>query len=717
MRLLRILRKEWKTSLLVFLLLFGQAMFELALPGYTSSLVDVGIQRSGIDSPSPDYLSARSRDSLRGMLSPQQQEIFDKAYLLTDGLYVLQTKAGDERKQLDDMLLMPAALLGMAQLPQGEGMQGMLTQLRQSGLSMQEIQTRAQTMLGGMGGDAALEQAAASFVESEYKQLNIDVNGLRNAYLLRTGGIMLLITLLMGALAASVSFFASRTSSRISRGLRRDVFGRVMAFSSTEVEKFSAASLITRTTNDIQQVEQGLMMTMRIVFYAPILGIGGVLRVSSTNTGLGWIIFVAVGLIMALMAVMAFVVVPRFRLMQKLTDRLNQVGREILTGLNVIRAFTREDFERERYDQASKGLAGNMLFVQRSFSTLMPAMMLVMNVISILIVWFGAGSIDKGTLQVGEMMAFISYTMQIVSSFMMLSMTAVFLPRANVALERLQEVLDTPSSIQSPDSPVPMPEEVRGEITFHDVSFRYPDAEEDSIQHVSFTARPGETVAFIGGTGSGKSTILNLIPRFFDVTQGKITLDDTDIRQFDIHQLREKIGFVPQKSQLFTGTVEDNIKFSDPLMPDNNMISAARIAQAQEFIDKMEQGYQSPISRGGSNVSGGQKQRLSIARALAGEPQVLLFDDSFSALDFITDAKLRKALEAQRQNATVLVVAQRISTVLHADRIVVLDAGQVVAQGTHEELMRGSDVYRQIASSQLKTEELSLKDSDVGEGE
>lgn len=715
MKLFSILRKEWKASLLVFLLLFGQAMCELALPGYTSSLVDVGIRQNGIERPSPQYLSVQGYDELHRLMPEEERPLLEEAYTLKEGIYALQPLSQEQRDRLDEKLLLPAALLGIAGSEEGAPLQAMLSLVQAGGMGAEAFYQKVETMLSGMGGESALEQGAALFVQQEYHRLSINTDSLRNSYLLRTGGIMLLITLLMGILAASVSLFASRAASRTSRRLRRDIFGRVLSFSSAEVEKFSAASLITRTTNDIQQVEQGLTMLMRIAFYAPILGVGGVLKVSRTDTGLGWIVFVAVGLVMALMMTMALVVVPRFRLMQKLTDKINQVGREILTGLSVIRAFTREDFEKERYDGANKALKNNMLFIHRSLSTLMPAMMLVMNVISILIVYFGAGSIDRGTLQVGEMMAFISYTMQIVSSFMMLTVTAVFLPRANVAIERLQEVLNTPSSIQSPEKPVPMLSPLKGEIVFHDVSFCYPDAEQCSIRNISFTARPGETVAFIGGTGSGKSTILNLIPRFFDVTEGSITLDGIDIREYDIRDLRAAMGYVPQKSLLFTGTVEENIKFSDPLMADDNMVSAARIAQAEEFIEGMEQRYQSPIARGGSNVSGGQKQRLSIARALAGNPRVLLFDDSFSALDFVTDLKLRKALAEHRQDATVLVVAQRISTVLHADNIVVLDAGRVVAQGTHEELMQSCDIYRQIASSQLKAEELCMKSEHQGE--
>lgn len=715
MKLFSILRKEWKASLLVFLLLFGQAMCELALPGYTSSLVDVGIRQNGIERPSPQYLSVQGYDELHRLMPDEERPLLEEAYTLKEGIYALQPLSKEQRDTLDEKLLLPAALLGIAGSEEGAPLQAMLSLIQAGGMGAEAFYQKVETMLSSMGGESALKQGAAQFVQQEYQRLSINTDSLRNSYLLRTGGIMLLITLLMGILAASVSLFASRAASRTSRRLRRDIFGRVLSFSAAEVEKFSAASLITRTTNDIQQVEQGLTMLMRIAFYAPILGIGGVLKVSRTDTGLGWIVFVAVGLVMALMMTMALVVVPRFRLMQKLTDKINQVGREILTGLSVIRAFTREDFEKERYDGANKALKNNMLFIHRSLSTLMPAMMLVMNVISILIVYFGAGSIDRGTLQVGEMMAFISYTMQIVSSFMMLTVTAVFLPRANVAIERLQEVLNTPSSIQSPEKPVPMPSPLKGEIVFRDVSFRYPDAEQCSIRNISFTARPGETVAFIGGTGSGKSTILNLIPRFFDVTEGSITLDGTDIREYDIHELRAAMGYVPQKSLLFTGTVEENIKFSDPLMADDDVISAARIAQAEEFIEGMEQRYQSPIARGGSNVSGGQKQRLSIARALAGNPRVLLFDDSFSALDFVTDLKLRKALAEHRQDATVLVVAQRISTVLHADNIVVLDAGRVVAQGTHEELMQSCDIYRQIASSQLKAEELGMKSEHQGE--
>lgn len=708
MKLIKTMLREWKVSLLVFALLFAQAACELALPGYTSRLVDVGVQQAGIERPSPERLSEDSYNTLLLFMTPEQQPLFVAAYQKEDGAYRLVTTDESELGKLDSLLIMPEALMLMMSSEEGQPLRAMLPLLQSGLMSAEDMQARTREFLAGQSAvnENMLEQAAKQFVRQEYERLGIGVENIQNRYLWRTGGIMLGITLLMGIAAAAVSFLSARAAARISRSMRESLFSRVLSFSSAEVDKFSPASLITRTTNDVQQVENAVAMLMRMVFYAPILGIGGIIRVSATDTGMGWIVFVAVGVMLVLIGMVAILVIPRFRIMQKLMDKLNLVSREVLTGLSVIRAFTREKFERERYGDANNDITRNSLFIMRVFSTLMPTMMLVMNGISILIVWFGAQGINTGNLQVGEMMAFISYTMQIVMSFMMLSMTAVMLPRANVAAERIEEVMNTYPSITDPGTPVALPQNTKGVLVFSNVSFRYPDADEDTIKDISFTVSPGETVAFLGGTGSGKSSIMNLIPRFFDVTDGQITLDGVDIRDYTLKDLRTQIGFVPQRGMLFGGTIASNIKFADPDMPDNRMEEAARIAQAEEFILQKENTYQSEISQAGSNVSGGQKQRLAIARAVAGQPKILLFDDSFSALDFITDSKLRHALRKERGDAAVIIVAQRVSTVLHADCIVMLDGGRIIGMGTHEELMGSCDVYREIAESQLRAQDL-----------
>ena len=708
MKLIKTMLREWKVSLLVFVLLFAQATCELALPGYTSNLVDVGVQQAGIERPSPEFLSQESFDTLILLMTDEEQQSLKSAYLLENGSYRLAAVSEEERARLDSLLVMPEALLFMMSSEQGQAMRAMLPLLRSGLMSAEDVKKQAQQYMAGQSAVSSkmLEQAAKQFVRQEYERLGIAIENIQQNYLWRTGAIMLGITLLMGAAAAAVSFLSARAAARISRDMREKLFSRVLSFSSAEVDKFSSASLITRATNDVQQIENAVAMLMRMVFYAPILGIGGIIRVSATDTGMGWIVFVAVGVVLVLISLVSVLVIPRFRVMQKLTDRLNLVSREVLTGLSVIRAFTREEFETKRYGGANRDLTQNTLFIMRVFSTLMPTMMLVMNGISIMIVWFGAQGINAGNLQVGEMMAFISYTMQIVMAFMMLSMTAVMLPRANVAAERVAEVMNTYPSVTDPAAPVQMLQRPKGVLRFNNVSFRYPDADEDSIRDISFSVGPGETVGFIGGTGSGKSSIMNLIPRFFDVTEGQITLDGVDIRDYTLKDLRQQIGIVPQRGMLFSGTIASNIKFADPDMPDSRMEEAARIAQAEEFILQKEGTYQSEISQAGSNVSGGQKQRLAIARAVAGDPKILLFDDSFSALDFITDSKLRHALRRERGNAAVIMVAQRVSTVLHADCIVVLDAGRIVAMGTHDALMRDCDVYREIAESQLRAQDL-----------
>jgi len=559
----------------------------------------------------------------------------------------------------------------------------------------------------GESGEMMSRQMAIQLVKMEYEATGVDLGRMQTNYLILSGAKMLGVTLGMVAAAVLVGFLAARVAASIGQRLRGDVFSKVVSFAPGDVSKFSTASLITRNTNDIQQVQMTAVMILRMVAYAPILGIGGVLKVAATRTGLSWIVFAAVGALLVLVGILLVVAMPKFNVMQTRLDRVNQVAREILTGLPVIRAFNREERENERFAEASTDLMQTQLFTSRTMTFMMPMMMLIMNGITLMIVWFGAKGIDAGTLQVGSMMAFITYTMQIVMSFLMLTMLSVMLPRAIVSANRIQEVIETPATVGDAEK---VKDEDRqdweGVVAFEDVSFRYPDAEQDTLTDVTFTAKTGQTTAIIGSTGSGKSTLLNLIPRFFDVTQGRVTLDGVDIRDLSQHKLRSLLGYVPQKGVLFSGDIASNIKFGGSDITDEAMIEAAEIAQAVEFIEEKSEKYSDPIAQGGTNVSGGQKQRLSIARAIAKHPKVLLFDDSFSALDYRTDLVLRRALHERVKDATVIIVAQRISTVLHADQIVVLDEGQMVGIGTHGELMRSCPVYQEIAKSQLSEEEL-----------
>ena len=568
----------------------------------------------------------------------------------------------------------------------------------------------ALSQLDGTVADNLASQAVL-LVSLEYEAQGI-AHDVQIAYLLRIGGQMLGLTLLMVAAAVAVGFIASRVSAAIGRDLRREVFSTVVGYSNAEIEKFSTASLITRTTNDIQQVQFVCVILLRMVAYAPILGVGGILHVAAGNTGLSWIIFVAVAALLVLITILMNVAMPKFKQMQTLVDRLNLVSREILTGIMPIRAFSREKFEEARFDKANRDLMGTQLFTNRTMAAMMPFMTLIMNGTSLLIVWFGGKAMDLGNMQVGEMIAFITYTMQIVMSFLMLAMVAVMLPRAGVAADRIDEVIKTPATIHDPDAATAKPALERknwnGEVEFKDVSFRYPGADSDALEHITFTARPGETTAIIGSTGCGKSTLLNLIPRFYDATGGAVCIDGVDVRDMPQATLHDLMGYVPQKGVLFSGTIDSNLKFAGEHITDEDVRTAAGIAQATEFIDAKPEGYASPIAQGGSNVSGGQKQRLSIARAIAKKPRIYLFDDSFSALDYKTDVALRRALKAQTDNATVIIVAQRISTVLHANRILVLDEGCIVGDGTHAQLMESCPEYQEIARSQLSQKELNL---------
>ena len=645
------LGRHWAACLVVIALLIVQAYCDLSLPDYTSKIVDTGIQQGGIESPVPDTVRSTTLQALELLMSEDDAALADEAYTApdADGVRTLNPDA--------DSLSSQAMLL------------------------------------------VALEYDAQGIAHD-----------VQMSYLLRTGGQMLALTLLMVAVAVAVGFIASRVSAAIGRDLRRDVFRTVVGYSNAEIEKFSTASLITRTTNDIQQVQFVCVILLRMVAYAPILGIGGIMHVASGNTGLEWIIFVAVAALLALIAVLMNVAMPKFKQMQVLVDRLNLVSREILTGIMPIRAFSREAFEEKRFDRANTDLMKTQLFTNRTMVAMMPFMTLIMNGTSLLIVWFGGKAMDLGNMQVGEMIAFITYTMQIVMSFLMLSMVAVMLPRAGVAADRIDEVIKTPSTIHDPAVPKALPADgTHGVVAFHDVSFRYPGSDEDALEHISFTARPGETTAIIGSTGCGKSTLLNLIPRFYDVTEGSVTIDGVDVREMTQAQLHDELGYVPQKGVLFSGTITSNLKFGGDHITDADAAQAAEIAQATEFISAKPEGFDSPIAQGGSNVSGGQKQRLSIARAIAKHPQIYLFDDSFSALDYKTDVALRRALKAKTDNATVIIVAQRISTVLHANQILVLDEGRIVGKGTHAQLMESCPAYQEIARSQLSQKELNLQ--------
>ena len=555
--------------------------------------------------------------------------------------------------------------------------------------------------------ESIVTQRAVLYVKDEYKAIGMDTDALQNQYVLLAGAKMLGGALLSMAVTILVSLLAARVAAALGQELRGRVFRRVVDFSNAEFDRFSTASLITRSTNDIQQIQMLFVMLLRIVFYAPIMGVGGVVKVLNTNTSMAWIIGVAVLAIIAVVLVLFAVAMPKFNLMQKLVDKLNLVTREILTGLPVIRAFSTEKHEEERFDTANKNLTKTGLFVNRAMSCMMPVMMLIMNGVSLLIVWNGGHGIQNGDMQIGDMMAFIQYTMQIVMSFLMICMMSIMWPRASVSAKRIEEVIETEPSIRDPQRPLPFDETKKGLVEFQNVSFRYPGADENVLENISFTAKPGETTAFIGSTGSGKSTLINLIPRFYDVSEGQILVDGTDIRQVNQHDLRSRIGYVPQKGVLFSGTIESNIKYGNTEAGDDVMVQAAQTAQAEEFISLKPDTYGAEISQGGTNVSGGQKQRLSIARAIAVHPEIYIFDDSFSALDYKTDVALRRALKEQTAESTVIIVAQRISTILHAEQILVLDEGKIVGRGTHQELMESCEEYRQIAESQLSKEELA----------
>lgn len=668
---------EFKASVVaVIFLLILQAYCDLSLPSYTSDIVDVGIEQGGIENAVPEVMREETFNGIC-LLSGNDALIRENYEQNGDGNYELRTKEPDTIAALD------------------EAMKEAIVTLYHQGETQEELS------------DTMAAQMAVMFVRAEYGALGIDLNVIQTRYLLATGGKMLLMTILMMTASIAVGFLAAKVSAGIGMRLRNRVFRKVVSFSHAEMDKFSTASLITRSTNDIQQVQMVAVMLLRMVCYAPILGIGGIIKVMNTKTGMGWIIVVAVVLILALVGTLMKIAMPKFKLMQTLVDRMNLVSREILTGIPVIRAFSRERYEEERFDKANKELMSTQLFTNRVMTFMMPTMMLIMNAIAVAIVWFGSMGIDMGNLQIGDMMAFITYSMQIVMSFLMLTMISVMLPRAGVAADRIEEIINTEPTIL--DAAQVQDEKLSGKgvVAFEHVNFRYPGAEEDALSDISFVAEPGKTTAVIGSTGCGKSTLLHLIPRFYDVTGGRITIDGIDIREISQKKLRSLLGFVPQKGVLFSGTIASNLKFAgEDRISDEMMREAAEIAQAKEFIESKNEKYESPIAQGGTNVSGGQKQRLSIARAIAGRPEVFLFDDSFSALDYKTDAVLRKALHEKTAEAAVIIVAQRISTILHADQIIVLDDGRIAGIGRHEELLQTCTAYQEIAKSQLSEAEL-----------
>lgn len=668
---------EFKASVVaVVLLLILQAYCDLSLPSYTSDIVDVGIEQGGIENAVPEVMRAETLENIC-LLSGEDALIRENYRMNKDGNYELRADEPDTIAALN------------------EAMQGAIVTLYHQGETVEELS------------DTMASQMAVMFVRAEYEALGVDLSAIQTRYLLATGGKMLLMTVLMMAASIAVGFLASRVSAGIGMRLRGRVFRKVVSFSQAEMDRFSTASLITRSTNDIQQVQMVAVMLLRLVCYAPILGIGGIIKVVNTRTGMGWIIVVAVALILALVGTLMKIAMPKFKRMQTLVDRMNLVSREILTGVPVIRAFSREKHEEERFDKANRELMSTQIFTNRVMTFMMPTMMLIMNAIAVAIVWFGSKGIDMGNLQIGDMMAFITYSMQIVMSFLMLTMISVMLPRAGVAAERIEEILNTEPTILNREQVRDEALSGKGIVAFEDVHFRYPGAEEDALSDISFIAEPGKTTAIIGSTGCGKSTLLHLLPRFYDVTGGRITIDGIDIRELSQKKLRSLMGFVPQKGVLFSGTIASNIKFAgEENVSDEMMEEAAEIAQAKEFIESKKETYESPIAQGGTNVSGGQKQRLSIARAIAGKPPIFLFDDSFSALDYKTDAVLRKALHEKLSGATVIIVAQRISTILHADQIIVLDDGRIVGIGRHEELLQTCEAYQEIAKSQLSESEL-----------
>ena len=745
-KLLKYLRPFAGAIIVAIMLLFVQAISDLSLPSYMSNIVNIGIQQKGIEDAVPKAIKSSELNKLllftnsddkkvvednyklirKEELSDDDYEKYIKQYpeLANEDIYVLDTKSKDVKRKLNEILGRPMLITSLFEsgdatkvmgdsgnvmaAPEGVDMANMDPFMMLSNMPEEqvlEIIKGINEKLDEMP-ESMVTQSAVTYVREQYKELGIDIDKVQTNYLFMAGAKMLGVALIGTIAAVIVTFIAARIAAALGRNLRKDVFNKVVGFSNAEFDRFSTASLITRTTNDIQQIMMLIVMGLRIVFYAPILGIGGIVKVVKSGAGMGWVIVVAVVSILSLVAVLFVFAIPKFKMVQKLVDKLNLVTRESLTGMLVIRAFSTEKYEEEKFERANMNLTKTNLFVNRAMSMMMPLMMFIMNGVTLLIVWVGSHRVDSGVMQVGDMMAFMQYVMQIIMAFLMISMVSVILPRALVSAGRVSEVLNTDIAIKDIENPVSFKVEEKGEIEFKNVSFKYPGADEYILKDINFKAKSGETTAFIGSTGSGKSTLINLIPRFYDVTSGEILIDGENIKNVSLHDLREKIGFVPQKGMLFSGTIESNLKYGGEHISDEYMHKAAEIAQATEFISSKESGFNTEISQGGTNVSGGQKQRLAIARALAKNSEIFIFDDSFSALDFKTDAKLRKAINEELSDSTLLIVAQRISTIMNADQILVLDEGKVVGKGTHKELMENCEVYRQIALSQLSKEEL-----------
>lgn len=722
--LLRNLLDHKLAVLAIVLLLFAQAFCELSLPNYTADIVDVGIAQYGVDGTYFERMSRETYDNLTLFMSNEEQSVLADSYRQdSEGDYQIRDLDAEEMDALEDALKEPAAMVYFLtgdigeESSHGSALGGwdldadqIRAGLADGSVTREELlNLRKETMTSLEGdGSASLEQVDVLMVQQEYKNLGMDMHRYQQQYLLSVGGRMILMTILMVAASVLLGFLSSRTAAQIGRDLREKVYTKVIHFSGKEIDQFSTASLITRCTNDVQQIQMVTVMMLRIIIYSPILAIGGIIMISTTDTGLNWLIVVAVVTIMALVFILMRLSMPKFKMMQKLVDKMNLVSREILTGVSVIRAFSREDFEKKRFEDANMDLMKTQLYTGRLMVCMSPLMTLVMNGVTVAIVWFGAQGVNTGRVQVGEIMAFITYTMVIIMGFLMITIISVMLPRAAVAAGRIQEVVTTEASIcDAEETKDDQLKNNRGEICFDHVSFRYPNAEADVLSDLNFTARPGQTTAIIGSTGCGKSTLLNLIPRLYEVTGGKITLDGIDIREISQEKLRENIGYVPQKAVLFSGDIRSNIKYASDDISDASMEKAAEIAQAMEFIEEKPKRFDSAIAEGGSNVSGGQKQRLSIARAVAKDPKVYLFDDSFSALDYKTDKALRKALFAHAAEATVIIVAQRISTILHADQIIVLEDGKIAGIGTHAQLLNTCEAYQEIARSQLSEAEIN----------
>lgn len=769
-RMLKSVAPYWKSVIIIMALLFLQAFCDLSLPQYTSDIIDNGIQNGGVSHSMPESITKEEYETAKIFMTDEELDIWERSYDYNNetDIYNLNVKSEKKLDKYDDIMSMalimnnqmssvtednfretlanqmgvdvsqikdiPVEMLGKQmgvelttftkEMDDENGnptqvtcvdMRQIFASLIKSGKmdksSLTEIRNEMQKSFDTLG-STMIKSMGISYAKNMEQLAGMDMDKLQTSYLWTAGLKMVGFALLMAVTTVLVSFFASRVGAGVGRDLRAGVYKNVMSFSNAEIDKFSTASLITRTTNDVQQIQMVIVMMLRMVLYAPILGIGGIIKVTQTGAGMGWIIVLAVLLILAFVGLLMVVAMPKFKLMQKLVDAVNLVSREILTGLSVIRAFGREKKEEERFDVANRNLTKTMLFTNRVMTFMMPIMMFIMNGLSVLIIWVAAHKIDAGNLQVGAMTAFITYTMQIVMSFLMLTMMSIMIPRAGVAADRIDEVLKTKSSITDPESPKKI-EQHKGVVRFEHVNFRYPNAKANALDDIDFVAEPGKTTAIIGSTGCGKSTLVNLIPRLYDVTDGKITLDGIDIRQLSMQELRDELGYVPQKGILFSGTIASNLRYGNEDATDDEIKEAATIAQADDFIEAKADKYESPIAQGGTNVSGGQKQRLSIARAIAKNPKVFIFDDSFSALDLKTDAALRKALAGKVKDSTVIIVAQRISTILHADQILVMEEGKIVGKGTHEELLRNCEVYKQIAVSQLSAKELGIENGGV----